>query len=260
MDNLRIQQLREQKEHLENEHSRKVAELERELDDMARRQEIEMKGLQEEVKMLNGRLDDSEKDCDRKLEQQRKASEDIYGEAIDALKCENKKAKKENERVLKQKGQKHRQDLDDLDDKMKKMLTNERENHKLKIKELDFEKEREKEDLGKRIDELERELENLSRDSTQKLKEKEQEHLTKMANLEKDLTLRMEQDKSRKLQCQQEEYQMKLERRKQENEFQVKNLEFQIESGQEKLKRAIDRSHEQGEKLRYKLLLLEIFI
>ena len=175
----------------------------------------------------------------------------MYGEAIDALKCENKKAKKENERVLKQKGQKHSQDLDDLDDKMKKMLTNERENHKLKIKELDYEKEREKEDFGKKIEDLEKELENLSRDSTQKLKEKEQEHLTKMANLEKDLTLRMEMDKSRKLQCMQEEYQMKLERRKQENEFQVKNLEFQIESGQEKLKRAIDRSHEQGEKLKY---------
>ena len=143
MDNLRIQQLREQKEHLENEHSRKLAELEREQDDMVRRQEIEMKGLQEEVNMLNGRLDDSEKDCARKLEHQRKASEDIYGEAIDALKSENKKTKKENERILKQKGQKHRQDLDDLDDKMKKMLAHERENHKLKIKELDFEKERE---------------------------------------------------------------------------------------------------------------------
>lgn len=245
LDNMRIQQLRELMEQLENNHSRKVAELEREQDDMARRQEIEMKGLQEEVNMLNKRLDDSEKDCDRKLEQQRKATEDIYGEAIDALKSENKRLKKENERVLNQKGQKHRQDLDDLDDKMKKMLTNERENHKLKIKELDFEKEREREDLGKKIDELEMELENLSRDSTQKLKEKEHEHLTKIANLEKDLTLRMEQDKSRKLQCQQEEYQMKLERRKQENEFQVKNLEFQIESGQEKLKRAIDRSHEQ---------------
>ena len=44
----------------------------------------------------------------------------------------------------------------------------------------------------------------------------------------------------------QDEYQMKLERRKQENEFQVKNLEFQLESGQDKLKRTIDRNHELG--------------
>ena len=46
----------------------------------------------------------------------------------------------------------------------------------------------------------------------------------------------------------QDDHQMKLDRRKQENEFQVKNLEFQIETGQDKLKRAIDRNHELGKR------------
>ena len=246
LNNVRIQQLREQKEQLDNDHSRTVAKIEQEQDAQTRSQEIEMKGLQEKVKMLNENLDDSEKDFDRKLEHQRQASEDMYGGAIDALKNENKKVKKENERVLRQNAQKQRQELEDLDDKMRKILTNEREAHKLKIKELDFEKEKEREELTKKKDALKKELEDLSRDSTQKMKEKEQESLTKMANLEKDLTLKMEEEKTRKLQGMQDEYQMKLERRKQENEFQVKNLEFQLESGQDKLKRTIDRNNELG--------------
>ena len=248
LNNLRIQQLLEQKEQLDNDHSMKVVKIEQEQDAQTRSHEIEMKGLQEKVKMLNENLDDSEKDCERKLEQQRQTSENMYGGAIDALKNENKKVKKENERVLRQQAQKQRQELEDLDDKMKKILTNERETHKLKIKELDFEREKEKEELTKKLDELKKELEYLSRDSTQKLKEKELENLTKMANLEKDLTLKMEEEKNRKLKGMQDEYEMKLERKKQENEFQVSNLEFQLESGQDRLRRTIDRNHDLGKR------------
>ena len=246
LNNLMIQQLLEQKEQLDNDHSMKVVKMEQEQDAQTRSHEIEMKGLQEKVKMLNENLDDSEKDFERKLEQQRQTSENLYGGAIDALKNENKKVKKENERVLRQQAQKQRQELEDLDDKMKKILTNERETHKLKIKELDFEREKEKEELTKKLDELKKELEDLSRDSTQKLKEKELENLTKMANLEKDLTLKMEEEKNRKLKGMQDEYEMKLERKKQENEFQVRNLEFQLESGQDRLRRTIDRNHDLG--------------
>ena len=95
---------------------------------------------------------------------------------------------------------------------------------------------------------MKKELEDLSRDSTQKLKEKELENLTKMANLEKDLTLKMEEEKNRKLKGMQDEYEMKLERKKQENEFQVRNLEFQLESGQDRLRRTIDRNHDLGKR------------
>ena len=254
LNNLRIQQLLEQKEQLDNDHSMKVVKIEQEQDAQTRSHEIEMKGLQEKVKMLNENLDDSEKDFERKLEQQRQTSENMYGGAIDALKNENKKVKKENERVLRQQAQKQRQELEDLDDKMKKILTNERETHKLKIKELDFEREKEKEELTKKLDELKKELEDLSRDSTQKLKEKELENLTKMANLEKDLTLKMEEEKNRKLKGMQDEYEMKLERKKQENDFQVRNLEFQLESGQDRLRRTIDRNHDLGIREKNKII------
>ena len=94
----------------------------------------------------------------------------MYGSAIDALKNEKKKAKKENERVLRQNAQKQRQELEDLDDKMRKILTNERETHKLKIKELDFEKEKENEELTNKIDALQKEIEDRTRDCKQKLK------------------------------------------------------------------------------------------
>ena len=69
-----------------------------------------------------------------------------------------------------------------------------------------------------------------------------------MANLEKDLTLKMEEEKNRKLKGMQDEYEMKLERKKQENEFQVSNLEFQLESGQDRLRRTIDRNHDLGKR------------
>ena len=46
----------------------------------------------------------------------------------------------------------------------------------------------------------------------------------------------------------QDEYEMKLERKKQENKFQVRNLEFQLESGQDRLRRTIDRNHDLGKR------------